>query len=113
MRSCLKSLLNSGFGRTSQAIVSVIVVNTQFNSPSGVLRSEVVPGISKASSKEMFDGRGFCSKKNLTAILMGVVKQEVKISAGRSGLDGSVSFSRHAARCMQSEQSTGSPFGSR
>ena len=93
-------------------MVSVMAVKIQFSSPIGVLRSETLPGMLWASRKLTLVGRGFCKMKKRTAMVMGSVRQEVKISAGSSGLVGSDSRSLHAAKWMQSLKSTCSTLGS-
>lgn len=78
--------------------MSVIAVKIQLSSPRGVLRSDILPGMFRPSAKVGPPGKGFCRMKKRTAISMGVVRQDVKISAGRPGFVGRVSSSRQAAR---------------
>ena len=49
-KSCRNKRVNNGFGSTFQAIESVTAVKIQFNSPRGVLRSLVAPGIASTAS---------------------------------------------------------------
>ena len=101
IRSWRKSFLNSARGRVFHAMVSVIAVNIQLSSPRGLLRSCRRPGTLN-SSTDIFVCKGFCKTKYLRAISMGVVKQHVKRSAGRSGLVGNVSVFSQAASRIQS-----------
>lgn len=99
-RSCLKSLLKISRGNDNHAMVSVTAVKIQLSSPNGVRLSFKSPGIritictvildlgSRAVSTFRFNGS--CSTKYRKAISIGEVKQQVKTSAGRSGVIGKI-----------------------
>ena len=80
-----------------QAMVSVIAVKIQFNSPSGVRRSLRSPGTCMTMSAVISLGNWWFMMKNLRAMSMGDVRQEVKISAGSSGDEGRCSLAAQAA----------------
>ena len=85
----------------SHAIVSVIAVNIQFNSPLGVLRSFSLPGI--FSAKSGFTSailKGFCRINHRNAMTTGVVRHAVNISAGHCGDNGKFSLALHAANTI-------------
>ena len=89
------------FGREFQAMVSVTAVKIQFSSPSMDLRSVTVPGILSIISWLMFGLRRlmfFWRTYQRKAILIGVVRQEVKRSAGSSWFIGRSSVSLQAPR---------------
>ena len=113
IKSCLNNFLNNCPGRELHAMVSVMAVNIQLSSPIGVRRSETRPGMLEASWRLKPDGKGFWRMKNRIAISMGVVRQDVKMSAGSAGFVGRFSLSLQAARCTQSEKSMTSAEGSR
>ena len=82
-KSCRNKRANNGLGRTFQAMESVTVVKIQFNSPNGVFRSLGTPGMASTASGCKFDIlEGLRRTNQRSAMGMGVVKQEVKISAG-------------------------------
>ena len=109
-------------GKRFHAIVSVIAVKIQFSSPMGVLRSLTVPGIlqrkervhvwrhfqhipptywSTESKVDLLTKRPtFFQVIHLSDVWMGVVKQEVKRSAGSWGFIGSISSVPQEARMM-------------
>ena len=85
-----------------QAIVSVIAVKIQFNSPTADFLSIIFPGIKSTELRSMLPKLSlFSIKKNLRATGRGVVKQLVNKSAGKSGFIGSNSPAAHGARTMQ------------
>ena len=112
-KSCLKSFWKVSRGRVFQAIVSVIAVKIQFSSPSMVLRSPNWPGIfsswSRVTSGARWWPRSFLITNHLSAILMGVVRQVVNRSAGRSGVIGSSWSLLQAASWMQVLREGGEP----
>lgn len=82
--------MNKLRGNVFQAIVSVMAVKIQFNSPSIVLRSFNSPGI---CSMRLYVTLGksfavFCRENHLRAVLIGVVRQDVNKSAGNFGFIG-------------------------
>mmetsp|Transcript_153727 Transcript_153727/g.268884 ORF Transcript_153727/g.268884 Transcript_153727/m.268884 type:complete len:220 (+) Transcript_153727:93-752(+) len=87
-RSCRKRRWNNSLGSSIHAIVSVMAVKIQFSSPVGVLRSFICP--SRSSVRLVGTSRKrvclFCNWNHVRAILIGVVRQEVKISAGSCGV---------------------------
>ena len=86
-----------------QAIVSVMAVNIQLSSPSGVLRSVCLPGILSTSSCVMPSSRSSeRSQNHHSAALIGVVRQAVKMSAGRLPSCGRRSFAPQAASTIES-----------
>ena len=99
-RSCRNSFEKRALSSRSQAMVSVIAVSIQLSSPSGVLRSDASPGILRAMSSGRPSEKGWCMMYDLTAMSIGVVKQEVKRSPGRRGLVGRTSSDAQAASCM-------------
>lgn len=102
-RSCLKSVWKSSRGSVFQAIVSVMAVKIQFNSPSIVRRSLSTPGIfsimTYVTCGTSFDvGR---MANHFKAVLIGVVKHEVNRSAGSSGFIGKIWSDEQAASWIQ------------
>jgi hypothetical protein len=99
-KSCLKSLLKISRGNDNHAIVSVTAVKIQLSSPNGVRLSFKSPGIRMTICTVIFDlgsravstflFKGSCSTKYRKAISIGEVKQQVKTSAGRSGVMGRI-----------------------
>lgn len=87
-------------GRTFQAIVSVIEVKIQFNSPSGDFRSLSCPGIRSIIDMSTSLRSRFRNMNEWRAIRIGVVKQDVNRSAGRVEFVGSVSFGPQDTRTM-------------
>ena len=86
-----------------QAIVSVIAVKIQFNSPKGVFLSFNFPGMwstNPTSTSPML--RGFCTMNQRKATRIGVVKHAVNKSAGNLALVGRSSFAAQGARTIQS-----------
>ena len=97
-RSCRKSRWNSGCGRTFHAMVSVMAVKIQFNSPSGVFLLFSCPGILSMRSMEIPSPRRMDLWQNhRSAILIGVVRHELNTSAGSSADCGRSSSAPHAA----------------
>ena len=90
-------------GKVFQAMVSVMAVKIQLSSPNMVLRSGNWPGIFSSISTVIFGASllWFCMTNHLRAILMGVVRQAVKRSAGSSGFMGSSWVAEQAASWMQ------------
>ena len=102
-RSCRNSRWNSGRGRTFHAMVSVMAVKIQFNSPSGVFLLFCCPGILSMTSTLIPSPLRIERLTNhLSAILIGVVRHAEKTSAGRSADCGRSSSAPHAARRMHS-----------
>mmetsp|Transcript_16622 Transcript_16622/g.38334 ORF Transcript_16622/g.38334 Transcript_16622/m.38334 type:complete len:286 (+) Transcript_16622:347-1204(+) len=101
-RSWRKSRWKRSGGRRFHAIVSVMAVKIQLSSPSTVLRSLSRPGILSTRSGSMWRRGEDRVQNHLKAILMGVVRQEVNMSAGRSGFWGRSSPVLHAANTMWS-----------
>mmetsp|Transcript_14174 Transcript_14174/g.44321 ORF Transcript_14174/g.44321 Transcript_14174/m.44321 type:complete len:230 (-) Transcript_14174:764-1453(-) len=81
-RSCRKSFWKSGLGSVFHAMVSVIAVKIQLSSPSGVFRSFWRPGMASTISGVTLPARRLRRRNHRSAILMGVVRHEVKTSAG-------------------------------
>ena len=105
-----------------QAMVSVIAVKIQFNSPRGVRLSFNRPGTLKTGNDDIISPLDLVTYLSMMsavmpptrlslptrwreyqrrAVLMGVVRQAVKRSAGSLGFMGSVSFAPQAASWMQ------------
>ena len=64
-------------------MVSVMAVKIQFSSPRGVLRSMSLPGrLSSRSGERSFIVSGCCRMNHRIAMLTGVVRHEVNMSAG-------------------------------
>jgi hypothetical protein len=91
-------------GKVFQAIVSVIAVNIQLSWPSIVRRSLRCPGARSIISGLSRESR--CLRPDAYAhrsdVSIGVVRQDVKRSAGSAGSVGRFSFAPHAASWMQS-----------
>ena len=105
-RSCLKSFWKvSLVGKVFQAIVSVIPVKIQLSSPSIVLQSQIVLGSFPIVLASLTCGAkcpsSFFITNYLKATFMGVVKQAVKRSAGKSGFIGNNWSFEQAASWMQ------------
>mmetsp|Transcript_16857 Transcript_16857/g.33783 ORF Transcript_16857/g.33783 Transcript_16857/m.33783 type:complete len:233 (-) Transcript_16857:644-1342(-) len=101
-RSWRNKRWNRSGGRRFQAMVSVMAVKIQFNSPSTLFRLFNCPGILSMSSWSIWRRGDFRVQNQRRAILMGVVRHEVKTSAGSSGLWGKISPWEQAARMMRS-----------
>mmetsp|Transcript_40172 Transcript_40172/g.100494 ORF Transcript_40172/g.100494 Transcript_40172/m.100494 type:complete len:243 (+) Transcript_40172:71-799(+) len=101
-RSCRKRRWNKSGGKRFHAIVSVMAVNIQLSSPKTVLRSLSLPGILSTKSGSMCRRGEDRVQNHRRAILMGVVRHEVNMSAGRSGFCGSSSPALQAAKMMWS-----------
>ncbi len=84
-------------------MVSVMAVKIQLSSPSIVRRSPNCPGIlSSISTVTEGESRPWpCMTNHRRAILMGVVRHEVKRSAGSSGFMGRIWVAEQAASWMQ------------
>lgn len=91
LQTCRKSFWKRALGRTFQAMVSVMAVKIQLSSPSMVRRSCSCPGTRSRRSRLTLGTtrEPFCSTNQRNAICTGVVRHDVKRSAGRSGLIGS------------------------
>jgi hypothetical protein len=91
-------------GRTLQAIVSVTAVKIQFNSPIGVFLSVNFPGMLSNRSMDNPSNSLLFKKNHLNAVLIGVVKQEVKKSAGKFGFVGNISLDPQEPKNMFSSK---------
>ncbi len=69
-------------------MVSVMDVKIQLSSPSGVRRSVSVPGIASSWWAVSGGSSGECREKCRSAMVMGVVRQQVNRSAGSDGCSG-------------------------
>eukprot|EP00834_Sanchytrium_tribonematis_P004956 NODE_271_length_11194_cov_0.541595.p10 type:complete len:125 gc:universal NODE_271_length_11194_cov_0.541595:8801-8427(-) len=91
-KSFRKSFLKSSRGNNPQAMVSTTAVKIQFNSPKGVFLSFNFPGKSMSLSISISGNLSLFSKtQHRKAIIIGVVRQLVKKSAGTSGCNGTLS----------------------
>ncbi len=102
-RSCLKSFWKRSLGKVFQAMVSVMAVKIQLSSPSMVRLSPNCPGILSSMSTVTLGARRPwpCMTNHRSAILIGVVRHDVKRSAGRSGFMGRICVAEQAASWMQ------------
>ena len=100
-----KSFWNKSLSKTFHAIVSVMDVKIQLSSPIIVRLSFIWPGIFSSKSivkPGMSLHKFFCDTYQCKAVLIGVVKQAVNKSMGKSGCIGKSSFLLHAAKCIES-----------
>ena len=108
-RSCRKRRRNKCRGSISHAMLSVIAVKIQLSSPSGDLRSDSVPGSVSIAAPGTYNRALRHAKRS--AMRNGVVRQQVKMSAGSSGFVGSCAALSQAPRIITSSPNTAPPVG--